>query len=62
MEITIKKETEEIIEVEPECEGCGKKFLQSELNEFNLCHKCEAEKQQWLNDMYETQNSDLRDL
>ena len=44
------------------CECCGKEFLQSELNEFNLCHKCEAEKQQWLNDMYETQNSDLRDL
>jgi RecJ-like exonuclease len=44
------------------CECCGKEFLQSELNEFNLCQKCEAEKQQWLKDMQETYESDLRDV
>jgi hypothetical protein len=50
------------IEELKECECCGKEFLQSELNEFNLCPKCEDEKNKWIQDMHDTYASDLRDV
>ena len=48
------------IEHEPDCEFCGKNFLQSELNEFNLCPECESDKQEWIKDMYEANSSDIK--